>query len=92
MQDILDTTNKWVRVASVDKHELTNAFQNQVIMLHTYLCNTESSDKISKIIHQLVKEQLSPRVHIETFDRNPLPFAYFRSMFQKSAQKKIEDH
>ena len=40
---------------------------------------------------KLVKEHSAPQVDSEPFDRNPLEYTYFMSMFSESVKKKIED-
>ena len=46
---------------------------------------------IADLLCTLVREQAAPQVTIESFDGNPLNFAYFLLMFTESVEKKIED-
>ena len=55
-------------------------------------CDTESNDQISYMIYQLLKEQSSPSVVMEKFERNPLQFTYFGPMFPKSVKNLWSEH
>ena len=48
-------------------------------------------NKIGTMLYQLVKEQSAPSVDIEVYDRNPLHYPYFRSMFREAVEKRIKD-
>ena len=65
---VLDTQNKFVPVPRVEQHKVTNTLQNQNIIPHKFVCNTESNDNISKMIHQLVKKQSASIMDIKKFD------------------------
>ena len=43
------------------------------------------------MLYQLVKEQSTPSVDMEVFDGSPLHYTYFRSTFQGTVKKRIED-
>ena len=51
----------------------------------------EKDNEIGKMLYQLVKEQSTPSVDMEVFDGNPLHYTYFRSIFQGTVKKRIED-
>ena len=43
------------------------------------------------MLSKLAREQSASQDDIEPFERSPLDFTYFMSMFQESVEKKIDD-
>ena len=62
---------------------------NEVIDRITKPCKEDN--EIGKMLYQLVKEQPTPSVDIEVLDGSPLHYTYFRSMFWKTVERRIED-
>ena len=72
-----------------DQQSIITKNQNEVTDRITEPCEKDS--EIGNMLYQLVKEQSAPSIDIEVFDRNPLHYTYFRSMFREAVEKRIKD-
>ena len=74
------------------REQLSSITANQIEVAGRITKPFEEENEIGKKrLYQLVKEQSAPSVDIEVFDRNPLNYTYFRSMFWEAIEKRIKD-